>query len=91
MIALTEKELIRLLLYQNRMSQEQLAEVAGYKGQTSIAGLLNNERKGMRMDIFLHLIHVMGYKMVVTNKDRSITLVVDGVSRVQNKGGMNDD
>ena len=50
---MTEKEAIRELLEMRNMTQEKLAERAGYKGQSNIRSLLDVHKKNtMRVDSF---------------------------------------
>ena len=76
---MTEKEAIRLLLYETRMSQAELAAAAGYKSQSNITGFLNNTKRGMRVDSFLAMIHAMGYKMTITSKETGASVEIDGI------------
>ena len=65
---MTEKEVIREILDVRGWSQQKLAEEAGFKSQSNIGGLLNNNVKGMRVDNLVKLIEAMGCELVVRDK-----------------------
>ena len=65
---MTEKQVIREVLNLRGWSQQRLAEEAGFKSQSNIAGLLNNNAKGMRVDNFFKLLDAMGCEIVVRDK-----------------------
>ena len=65
---MTDKELIRELLKLRGWSQADLAHEAGFPSQSNIAGLLNNNKSGMRFDNLYRLIHAMGCEIVVKDK-----------------------
>lgn len=64
---MTVKELIRQLLIDRSMSQEELAKKAGYATQSGIGNMLNRN-KTMRIDHLIKLCEAMGYKIAVVDK-----------------------
>jgi transcriptional regulator with XRE-family HTH domain len=54
------------------MTQVSLAKAAGYKTQSSIAELLRNKR-AMRLDNFVRLSNLMGYKVIVVPDNYTIS------------------
>ncbi len=65
---MTEKQAIREVLKFRGWSQETLAKEAGFKGQTNIAGLLNNNYHGIRIDKLITVFRAMGCEIVVRDK-----------------------
>jgi transcriptional regulator with XRE-family HTH domain len=49
-------------------SQSELAKEAGYKSQSNITGLLNNNKNGIRMDNVVRLLTAMGCEIIVRDK-----------------------
>ena len=61
------KEIIKTAMAEGKITQKELAEALGLKSQQAIGNLLNREN-GMRLDGFLKMLDVMGYKVVVRKK-----------------------
>lgn len=66
---MTEQEIIKTILMMQKVSQEELAHRVGYKSQTNIAGLLNNSKRGMRVDKLVQLLDALGYELVIREQD----------------------
>lgn len=65
---MTEKQVIRELMTLRGWSQAKLAEEAGFKSQSNITGLLNNNQNGIRMDNLYKMLNAMGCEIVVRDK-----------------------
>lgn len=66
------QEIVKECIKMREITQEELAKRVGYKGQTNITAVLN-VNKTIRMDVFLKLLHSMGYELVVRDvTDRDI-------------------
>lgn len=65
---MTEKEVVREVMSIRGWSQSKLAEEAGFKSQSNITGLLNNNTKGIRIDNLVKLFEAMGCEIVVRDK-----------------------
>lgn len=66
---MTEQEIIKTILMMQKVSQEELAHLVGYKSQTNIAGLLNNSKRGMRVDKLVQLLDALGYELVIREEE----------------------
>ena len=65
---MTEKDVIREAMNARGWSQAKLAEEAGFKGQTNVSGLLNNNKNGIRVDKLYRVLNAMGYEIVIRDK-----------------------
>ena len=65
---MTEKDVVRKGMAMRGWSQPKLAEVAGFKSQSNITGLLNNNKNGIRMDNLFKMFNAMGFEIVVRDK-----------------------
>ena len=61
------KEIIKVAMAADKITQKELAEAIGLKSQQAIGNLLLREH-GMRLDSFLKMLDVMGYEVVVRKK-----------------------
>lgn len=65
---MTEKDIVREVMSMRNWSQAKLAEEAGFKSQSNITGLLNNNKNGIRIDNLVRMLNAMGYEVVVRDK-----------------------
>ena len=65
---MTEKDVVRELMAMRGWSQSKLAEEAGFKSQSNITGLLNNNQNGIRIDKLFMMLNAMGCEIVVRDK-----------------------
>ena len=65
---MTEKDVVRELMALRGWSQAKLASEAGFKSQSNITGLLNNNRNGIRIDNLFRMLDAMGCEIVVRDK-----------------------
>lgn len=65
---MTEKDVVRKGMLMRGWSQPKLATEAGFKSQSNITGLLNNNKNGIRMDNLFKMLDAMGFEIVVRDK-----------------------
>lgn len=65
---MTEKDVVRELMALRGWSQSKLAYEAGFKSQSNITGLLNNNQNGIRIDNLFRMLDAMGCEIVVRDK-----------------------
>lgn len=65
---MTEKDVIRKGMHMRGWSQPKLAAEAGFKSQSNITGLLNNNKNGIRIDNLFKMFDAMGFEIVVRDK-----------------------
>lgn len=65
---MTEKDVVRKGMTMRGWSQPKLAVEAGFKSQSNITGLLNNNKNGIRMDNLFKMLDAMGFEIVVRDK-----------------------
>ena len=65
---MTEKDVVRKAMAMRGWSQPKLATESGFKSQSNITGLLNNNKNGIRMDNFFKMMNAMGFDIVVRDK-----------------------
>ena len=65
---MTEKDVVRELMALRGWSQAKLAVEAGFKSQSNITGLLNNNHNGIRIDNLFKMLDAMGCEIVVRDK-----------------------
>ena len=65
---MTEKDVVRELMAMRGWSQSKLAVEAGFKSQSNITGLLNNNQNGIRIDNLFKMLDAMGCEIVVRDK-----------------------
>lgn len=63
-----EKQIIREVMALRKWSQSELAREAGFKSQSNITGLLNNNKNGIRIDNLVKILNAMGCEIVVRDK-----------------------
>lgn len=65
---MTEKDVVRKAMTIVGWSQPKLAKESGFKSQSNITGLLNNNKNGIRMDNLFKMLNAMGFEIVVRDK-----------------------
>lgn len=65
---MTEKDVVRKVMSIRGWNQPTLAEEAGFKSQSNITGLLNNNKNGIRIDNLFKMLNAMGCEIVVRDK-----------------------
>ncbi len=65
---MNEKDVVREVMKMRGWSQSTLAEESGFKSQSNITGLLNNNRNGIRIDNLVRMLSAMGCEIVVRDK-----------------------
>ena len=65
---MTEKDVVRKVMNMRGWSQPKLAIKAGFKSQSNITGLLNNNKNGIRIDNLFKMLDAMGCEIVVRDK-----------------------
>lgn len=67
-----EKEIVREVMTQSGFTQVELQKALGLKSQSSISTYLKGD--SMKVDTFVKMLSVMGYKVVVTNGETEYTV-----------------
>ena len=62
---MTEKDVVRKVMKLRGWAQPKLAKEAGFKSQSNITGLLNNNQNGIRMDNLFRMLDAMGCKIII--------------------------
>ncbi len=62
---MTEREIIKGILRMKGMTQRELAELAGLKGQNNVAGMLNNSKSGMRVANLVLLLDALNCELII--------------------------
>lgn len=65
---MNEKEIVREIMSIRKWSQKELAEEAGFKSQSNITGLLNNNKNGIRIDNLVKMLNALGCEVIVRDK-----------------------
>ena len=65
---MTEKDAVRKAMAMRGWNQPQLAKEAGFKSQSNITGLLNNNKNGIRADNLFKMLNALGFQIVVRDK-----------------------
>lgn len=65
---MTEKQVVREVMSMRGWSQAMLAQEAGFKSQSNITGLLNNNHNGIRIDNLLKIFDAMGCEIIIRDK-----------------------
>ena len=75
---MTEKDVVRKCMAVCKWNQPTLAKEAGFKSQSNITGLLNNNKNGIRMDNLFKMLNAMGFEIVVRDKrDPECEFIID--------------
>lgn len=68
--AMNEKEIIRAILAEQKLSQAALAKrIPGWK-QSNVSNVLNLGHKGMRIDVLYKVLAALGYEIVIRNEEK---------------------
>lgn len=67
-IDMNEKAVIKDIMHLRNWSQAMLAKESGFKSQSNITGLLNNNKNGIRTDNLVKMLNAMGCELVVRDK-----------------------
>lgn len=67
-----EKEIVREVMTHTGFTQVDLQKALGLKSQSSISTYLKGD--SMKVDTFVKMLTVMGYKVVVTNGEKEWTV-----------------
>lgn len=62
------EDIIKFKLKERGITQSELARLTGFKGQTNIGGLLNNQKTGMRIVNAVKLLDALGCDVVVVDR-----------------------
>ena len=65
---MNEKNIVREVMRLRGWSQSMLAKESGFKSQSNITGLLNNNKNGIRIDNLVRMLSAMGCEIVVKDK-----------------------
>lgn len=65
---MTEKDAVRKVMAMRGWSQPELAKKSGFKSQSNITGLLNNNKNGIRFDNLFKMLNAMGCDIVVRDR-----------------------
>lgn len=65
---MTEKDIVRQVMKMRGWTQSKLAEESGFKSQSNITGLLNNNKNGIRIDNLCRMLNAMGCEVIVRDK-----------------------
>lgn len=65
---MNEKEIVREIMGIRKWSQADLARESGFKSQSNITGLLNNNKNGIRIDNLVKMLNAMGCEVVIRDK-----------------------
>lgn len=65
---MNEKEIVKEVMAMRGWSQSMLAKEAGFKSQSNITGLLNNNKNGIRIDNLAKMLNAMGCEIVIRDK-----------------------
>lgn len=73
---MNDRAIVKMLIKEKGTSQTKLAESAGFKSQSNITGLLNNNLKGMRTDNLYRLLSAMGCSLIVRDNETGREYVI---------------
>lgn len=65
---MNEKDIVREVMGIRKWSQADLARESGFKSQSNITGLLNNNKNGIRIDNLVKMLNAMGCEVIVRDK-----------------------
>ena len=63
-----ETDVIRKIMIRRGWSQPKLARESGFKNQSNVSGLLNNNKNSMRVDSLFRMLHAMGFELIARDK-----------------------
>lgn len=65
---MNEKDIVKEVMKKRGWSQATLAKESGFKSQSNITGLLNNNKNGVRMDNLVRMLSALGCEVVIRDK-----------------------
>lgn len=68
---MTAKDVVKEIMTSKVLSQSKLAELAGFKSQSNVTGILNRG-SSMRVDNLKQMLSAMDYKIVIVPKDSPV-------------------
>ena len=71
-----EKQVVRKIMWDKRISQEEIAQKTGMTNQSAVSAKLRTN--AMKVDALCGILSVMGYELVIRAKDGSEEYVVRG-------------
>lgn len=71
-----EKQVVRKIMWDKRISQEEIAQKTGMTNQSAVSAKLRTN--AMKVDVLCDILRVMGYELVIRAKDGSEEYVVRG-------------
>lgn len=83
---MTAKDVVKEIMTLKKLSQSKLAELAGFKSQSNVTGILNRG-SSMRVDNLEQMLSAMGYEIMVVPKD---TPVPEDGYKVENENRRED-
>lgn len=74
---MTGSEIVKSLLKETKITQLQLSQMMGYKGQSAVAERL---KKDMRISVFAKMVNALGYDIYIVKRRPGKTSVEKGVT-----------
>lgn len=68
---MTAKDIIKTIMELKNLSQSKLAEIAGFKSQSNVTGILNRG-SSMRVDNLEQMLSAMGYKIIIVPEESNL-------------------
>lgn len=65
---MTARDIVKEIMGIKNLSQSKLADMAGFKSQSNVTGILNRG-SSMRLDNFEQMLSAMGYKIIVVPEE----------------------
>ncbi len=65
---MTGREAMRYAVDSRRLTQQEIAEIAGYARQTNVAGILRSDNA--RVDNLVRILNACGYELVMIDRSR---------------------
>lgn len=84
---MTGSEIIKSLLKETKITQLQLSQMVGYKGQSAVAERL---KKDMRISVFAKMVNALGYDIYVVKRRPGKTSVEKGSTLTLTEQGEGD-
>lgn len=70
---MTARDIVKEIMGLKNLSQSKLAEMAGFKSQSNVTGILNRG-SSMRVDNLEQMLSAMGYKIIVVPEEVTIPI-----------------
>lgn len=84
---MTGSDIVKSLLKETKITQLQLSQMVGYKGQSAVAERL---KKDMRISVFAKMVNALGYDIYVVKRRPGKTSVEKGVTLTLTEQGEGD-